>query len=304
MFHLSSIERSSRTCIPICAALILNASVVAQDLRDVSGVVEEIVEGPSAGAIVREETGHPVDQMGLIAQGLLPDGRIIVHDNRTEHDVRIAEALDVKTTVEFPGNPLSDVAEYLAQTHNIPILINKLALADIGFDDPHNVEVELVLSGISLSNLLNLMLEPHDLDYLVTDGVLLITSRADAALRMDTRVYNVRPLKVSDPETLADVLIYTTGGTSWKEFGGEGGLSFFNGSFVIRQNQQTHAQIERVLNQLAADVQNSAESPNWDPKQRPLNDVSVESDDHGAAPQLPRPQLRSGPQRLNAVPKS
>ena len=156
-----------------------------------------------------------------------------------------------------------------------------------------------MLSGASLAHAIDLLLSPHGLAYYVKNDVLNITTVQDAAKQLETRVYNVRSLKVTDPEALADVLIHTTGDQSWREFGGQSNLSFFNGSIVVKQNQQTHVEIERVLNQLALDVQNSAESPEWGVKER-----AASPDSHQVAPVQKLHQLNPNQQPGTLRPRS
>ncbi len=219
-----------------------------------------------------------VEESILLESGLLPDKRIVVQSNHTETEEKIYEALKHQTLFEFPGNPLEDISDYLATAHNIPIILDEIALADLEIARDH--ELKLVISKLTLADSLDLLLEPHGLTYIVKNGALIITTIQIAQASTETRVYNVRALKVEDPEALADVLIYTTGDNSWSQFDGPGNLSFFKGSFVIKQNQRTHLEIEAVLNQLLNDMRNSKESPTWSVKKR--------SEEPASPMQLPR----------------
>src|SRR5690606_35962221 len=69
---------------------------------------------------------------------------------------RIFKALNENTQLEFVETPLKDVVAYLADFHNIPIVINskKLDEAAVGIDTP----VTKSLKGISLRSALRLML--------------------------------------------------------------------------------------------------------------------------------------------------
>jgi len=215
------------------------------------------------------KTGSPADYAGA-ATDSADQVKIGVQTSHSPTEFKIFHELETEMNFEFPGNALSDVMTYLADSHSIPILLDTLALEDFGIDEDY--EVKLIISKASLGDALTLLLEPHGFGYVVRNGALIITSIDNVSLHMETRVYNVRDLDVTDPEALADVLIYTTGDGSWMDLDGPGSLSFYNGSFIIKQNQQTHEQIEAVLNQLLHDKLHSETSPDWPAKSR-LNGI-------------------------------
>ena len=62
---------------------------------------------------------------------------------------RIEEALDEPTSFEFVDTSLHDAVQYVAQLHKITILIDEVALNDIGV--PTDEPVNLVLTGVSLA---------------------------------------------------------------------------------------------------------------------------------------------------------
>jgi hypothetical protein len=62
--------------------------------------------------------------------------------------------------------------------------------AGIATDHPITMEVK----GVSLGSALRLLLEPLELTYVVTDGVLLVTTPAAVSKMVELRVYNVAEL--------------------------------------------------------------------------------------------------------------
>ncbi|MEZ5941035.1 MAG: RNA polymerase sigma factor [Planctomycetaceae bacterium] len=185
---------------------------------------------------------------------------------------RIHNALKEETSLEFPGNPLSDVIQYTAQIHNIPILIDESALAEEAIDT--DVEVELVLQGVTLQSALEIMLADvggTKLDYVIENEVMKITTRIAADETYETRVYDVRALDLDDPEVLVHVLTNTTSG-AWVQAGtGEGAISYSKGSFIIRQTQRVHREIETLLNNMAKQAASkNYPVPDWPtPKELP-----------------------------------
>lgn len=265
------------------------------------------------------------------ASGELPAAeaspRIKVTDSFGPREKKILEALESPVQFEFPGNPLSDVLQFISDQHALSIIVDHQALADEGQSD--DLEVSLVLSEVRLQSALNLLLKPHNLSYLVEDEVLKITSRPVADETLETRIYDVRPLfakappvaqhstmrgagdygseggsegeyggaggllggmgsggfemgmggfgrpseLVTDsPQALVDVITRTTAG-NWESIDGRGGgeISYFRGSFVVRQTQSVHAEIERLLNNLAEQLATAEQSPSWPaPERKPI----------------------------------
>jgi von Willebrand factor type A domain len=108
----------------------------------------------------------------------------------------IFNALKSPTDIEFVETPLKDAIEFLAEKHEIPIVLNakKLEEAGVNIDTP----VTKRLKGITLRSALRLMLGELELTYMVKDEVLQITTPEDAESpdNMVTKVYNVGDLVV------------------------------------------------------------------------------------------------------------
>jgi hypothetical protein len=145
------------------------------------------------------------------------------------NEERIYEALNTTTSLEFPGNPLQDVVDYIAEIHNIPILLDEQSLSEAGISPDE--EISLVISGITLRSALRLMLENVagvPLDYVIEDEVMKITTLEIAEGRLQTRVYPVGDL-VIPPMPLG-------GGSGGAGFGGGGVLGQGFGGGQGQQN--------------------------------------------------------------------
>ena len=112
----------------------------------------------------------------------------------TPNEKRIQKALTETTEVSFTDNPLEEALNYLEDLHKIEIWIDKTALQDEGIAP--DVQISLVMTGISLRSALRLMLEPLGLTYLIEDEVMKITTQAKADEKMSTRVYPVADLVI------------------------------------------------------------------------------------------------------------
>ena len=87
-------------------------------------------------------------------------------------------ALDEKTDFAFTEMPFSDVIDYLKQRHAIEIQLDNKALGEAGILG--NMPITRSIKGITLRSALNLLLSDLDLTYVVNNGVLVITTKAEA----------------------------------------------------------------------------------------------------------------------------
>ena len=132
---------------------------------------------------------------------------------------KIYAALDDPTQIEFVEVPLQDVMDYLEDLHSIQIELDVRSLSDVGITS--DTPVTRNLKGISLRSAMRLMLKELDLDYVVDDEVLLITTPEEASSedRMMTKVYPVGDL-VLPIQSGAGANPFSLGGG----MGGQGGF--------------------------------------------------------------------------------
>ena len=136
------------------------------------------------------------------------------HRRVSESENKIITSLKELVELEFVDTELTQVIQYLTERYQIPIIPDTARLTEFGvsMDQP----VSLVLSGVSLESALNLILEQHDLDYIVSNEVMRLTTREFAEQDMETRVYELRRLPASfKPEDVARVIVRTVRPDSW-----------------------------------------------------------------------------------------
>ncbi len=162
---------------------------------------------------------------------------------------RIEAALESPTQLEFVDTPLADAVDVISQQHSVTILIDVVALADVGV--PADEPINLIIGEIKLESALNLMLRNLDLDYTIRDEVLTITSAEVAQEVRDTRVYDLRQLPNVQGESLAEIIMSSTPGTPWEDIDGSGGkIAMFEDGMVVTQTHRGHRQIVDLLEQL------------------------------------------------------
>ena len=107
---------------------------------------------------------------------------------------RITAALDDQTTINFADTPLTDVVDFLSRTHEIPIILDVVAIEEAGLlvDEP----VNLTLAGVTLQSALKIMLSEFELTYVIEDEVMKVTTVEVANEKLSTRVYPVGDLVV------------------------------------------------------------------------------------------------------------
>ena len=172
---------------------------------------------------------------------------------------RIEQALAGAASFEFVETPLVDVVRYIEQEHQIPTLIDKRALDDVGLgsDTPVTISVE----NISLRSALRLMLKELDLTYVLRDEVLKITTPEESENEPAIMVYPVadfltRESPGAEPavaeeqlDLLIDLIETTVAPDTWDTVGGAGTIVALDpwGLLVIAQSNEIHDRIGGLL---------------------------------------------------------
>ncbi len=105
---------------------------------------------------------------------------------------RIEAELVKPTSVDFVEQPLKDAMMYMAELHQIPIVLKTKKLEEAGVSP--DMAVTKSLRGVQLGSALNLILEDLELRYVVRNEVLQITTPEDAESQLEIRVYDCRDL--------------------------------------------------------------------------------------------------------------
>jgi hypothetical protein len=186
---------------------------------------------------------------------------------------KIEAALEQPTEVSFTDNPLEEALNYLEDVHHIEIWMDRQALVSDGVAPDQ--QVTLVITGVALKSGLSMILEPLNLDYIIKNEVLVITTADKANEHFETRVYDVSRLKDVTPAELDQIIRSTIAPDTWAPIptsehaaaarrpsgapgsgiiagGGprQANLRSTNTSLVIRQTQRLHEEIVDLLNQL------------------------------------------------------
>ena len=194
---------------------------------------------------------------------------------------RIEESLQQISSADFVETPLEEAVAYFADVHDVRVLIDRTALAEIGLDE--QLAITLSADGLQLESILGLILEPHGLTWTVRHESLIITTFEAARRGVSTRVYQIDkllpaqskatgdvdsadetegygsmgtgsyPLNLSPEQAVLLMITTTIEPKSWSEEGpGQATLLTIGDStvLVVRQDYRTHRLIGRLLEDL------------------------------------------------------
>jgi hypothetical protein len=171
-------------------------------------------------------------------------------------DERIQAALLKPASVFFKEMPLDEVAKFLSDHYDVPVLLDRWKLEEAAIAP--EVPITCTLREISLRSILTIMLDEWELTFIIRDGVVKITTPEDAESQSFTIVYDVREL-MGGPDDfdaldeLIDTITSVASPRSWDEVGGPGSLQKLgNGLLILSQTADVHLQVANFLTALTA----------------------------------------------------
>ncbi|MEX0704605.1 MAG: hypothetical protein WD069_21070 [Planctomycetales bacterium] len=192
-------------------------------------------------------------------------------------EVRIRQALRETTEIAFADTPLEVAMQVMADLHDIPVIIDGRALEEAGIQP--DVPVNLVLGGVKLESALEIILRPLNLDWVVRDEVLQITSAKVGAATLVSQPYSiagltklgvapdavVRLLKVelglpgAEPSGLIDSYPRAVAESVAVTVSGPAVVPVREDLVVVRHNRRAHARVARLLAELETAAANKPE---------------------------------------------
>ncbi|MGB6043522.1 MAG: hypothetical protein WBF93_10235 [Pirellulales bacterium] len=119
---------------------------------------------------------------------------------RHPSELEIERKLSMPISMKFKDAPIGEVIQYIKQVAGINIHFDRLGLAEEGID-PSATLVTLDLSNeVSLKSALRIMLEELNLNYVITNEVLKITSDQLRDRTVYPKTYNVADLVIPIPQ--------------------------------------------------------------------------------------------------------
>ena len=180
--------------------------------------------------------------------------------------------LQEMTSGGFTDVPLEEFCEYVSALHNVSILLDTPALGDEGLTSDMPVTIDLdpfpsldennkdkvtekpeksniASTAVSLQQGLDWVTHKYELSWYVEEGIIHITSDVAEEQRQVSRSYFIRQFLIdgfTENSLIESVQLMTSG--QWQNIDGLGGtLALVGDVLTIRQNWQTHREIELLL---------------------------------------------------------
>lgn len=103
-----------------------------------------------------------------------------------------AKLNSVRIPTEFADLPLNEVTAFLSNSSEIPILLDKKGLQDLGI--AVDMPIRLETKDLSLKQTLDLLSQQYELSWYVVGGLIMVTSHEEGEQELEIRIYPVRDL--------------------------------------------------------------------------------------------------------------
>lgn len=189
------------------------------------GVLTTLVavrQAPGTPSASRSRIVHkPRSLSRLVSKGAVPESR---RSSQTK-PVALTRADDVivqTVSIEAENLPIREILKSIQEEHGIKVWIDRISLGKL--TAALDQEVTLSATEVPLSNVLDRLLLPAELDWLTDREVLRITSQTVAKQHLEARVYDVLDLVQAgfDEDTLLEILEGCVEPDSWAPLGGTG----------------------------------------------------------------------------------
>jgi hypothetical protein len=175
---------------------------------------------------------------------------------------RLASRPDLKQPIslEFINSPLADVMLWISHNTKLDIEIDRREISNAGLD---RATITFSAREVPLESGLRRMLSQVELDFVVREGFLLVSTEDAIAEILETKTYDVSDLvspvtttgQISPQcEALAESITSTIHPTTWDEVGGPASVSAVNlrgvQMLVIAQQPRIHSEIAELLDSL------------------------------------------------------
>jgi hypothetical protein len=169
-----------------------------------------------------------------------------------QQNAAVTRALDGPAVIQVSAAPLSTIARQLSDTHGITIWVNEPALSRVGIS--RDARLTCAVKNVSLRAALRLLLRESELTFVVRDGILVVTTPAEAQERLTLRAYPVgdlvQPSVGIDGDSPAEFVKGAVAPQSWGDVGGPGSLAYCSGALLVSQTGEVHENLERMLYEL------------------------------------------------------
>jgi hypothetical protein len=173
----------------------------------------------------------------------------------TTQEIALLKALDAPIKAKFNNSPLQDAMDYLSTVAGLPIVIDKVGLdeASLTYNTPVTFDAK---APLPTRTVLRAILSSLGLSFVVSDGVVFVTTVNRAKMMLTTKVYAVGDL-VKGPEfttglqeflnaTMLMGIVMGIEPDSWDARGGPGTVRYYPPTMglIVRQSAEVHAMLK------------------------------------------------------------
>ncbi len=163
----------------------------------------------------------------------------------TQSDERNRASFDDETTQTFIQTPLEQAIQTIAKTHDIPIIIDRRALEEIGLtpDTPVNID----LRNVSLRSFMRLMLRDLQLTYMFTNDVVIITTPEVVEQNLVVRMHSIPPTLSNASEKIIKAMQTTVQADAWETAGGPATAAAVDHVIVVSGTESLHVAVDDFI---------------------------------------------------------
>lgn len=181
-------------------------------------------------------------------QAAKPAAKKSVTVRPADAEARIRMALDKPTTASFVNLPLMDAVEQLGRQHDIPMVVDRRALEEMGIAS--DTPVSLSLRNVTLRSFLRLLLRELDLTYIIRQEVLQITTKEAAEANRVLQTYPFPQTLIEKSEQVIAALTATVTPNQWEARGGRSTVVAVENVLVVSGSDAVHEGVTDFLRKL------------------------------------------------------
>ncbi|XZE34078.1 RNA polymerase sigma factor [Pirellulaceae bacterium SH501] len=170
-----------------------------------------------------------------------------------------------RVAADYNGTPLQMVLAQISDAIGIDIYLDERSFEDNAIALDHPVTLQL-RNAMPVRDMLALILNRLDLSYSIRNGLIVVASRDNA--KNSLRTYDLSYI-LPDNSTvheLISVIHFSVQPDVWDLNGGSSTLGVFGSMLVVKANEETHQDLERLLRELArqnkSHIQPTPQNPN------------------------------------------
>lgn len=224
--------------------------------------------GQSTTRVPNQKPPAPPKPTQWQVQGPVPswlDSELDQEELKVANEIR-SKLGKTRMDVDFNGVPLSAALTRISESMGIDIYVNERSLEDNGIatDEPITMQFR---NPLPVRETLAIMLNRLDLSYSIRNGLIVITHRDNE--KNTLRTYDLSYI-LPDNSTVHELMSVVRSSVQpdeWDSNGGTSTLGVFGSMLVVKANEETHQDLERLLRELARQNKSHIQPTPQDPSQ-------------------------------------